>query len=243
MKKIWLRDKKCRLSAVLDEPKNNRTKTIVVCAHGLFSNKNSITYREFTRSMKRLGVATLVFDFYGHGESSGRFEDITISEGVSNVKTALNYAKKLGYKNIGLLGGSFGGICSIMAASKAKISFLMLKSPVVFDYKEIVANKKIDVKKWEKDGRIVYENGKPLKYKFYTDSITHNGYKAARKIKIPVIIVHGNKDNIVPIEQSKKVSRIMKNCRLVTLNGAAHNFTKPQLKKAVSIFSDFVVEM
>jgi len=243
MKKVWLKDGNHMLSAILYEPGSNRTKTIIVCAHGLFSNKKSMTYREFTEAMKKLGIATLVFDFYGHGESSGKTEGITISIGISNILTALKYVKSLGYRNVGILGSSFGGICSIMAASRTKISFMMLKAPVVFNYKEVISNKRIDVKKWRKDGKILYDNGKFLGYKFYADSTRYNGYTAARKIKIPVIIVHGSRDEIVPIEQSKKVSRIFKNCRLVVLKGATHNFTRPQLKKAISIFSDFTVEV
>jgi enterochelin esterase-like enzyme len=52
--------------------------------------------------------------------------------------------KKLGYTKIGLMGSSFGGISSIMAASKTNDLFVLtLKSPVSnFEEKEIMTKTK-----------------------------------------------------------------------------------------------------
>ena len=108
------------------------SKDIVILCHGFTSDKNSAKNIEITKRLN--DVSTFRFDFYAHGESDGALENITVSEGIDDILSAINYLKKLKYKNIGLLGSSYGGLCSIMAAAKAvktdDIQYLILVAPV-----------------------------------------------------------------------------------------------------------------
>lgn len=120
-----------KLCGVLLNPTNDRNQPMIVLAHGFSTNKNSGTYTILTERLAKYKISTFRFDFYGHGESEGEFENITVSEAVDDILQAIEYLKSKGYKKIGLMGSSFGGISSIMAASKSKgIYVLALKSPV-----------------------------------------------------------------------------------------------------------------
>lgn len=62
-----------RVSAVLTYPPSDTDKGVVLC-HGLFGFKDSVTNRTLTRLLSERNVATLRFDFFGHGSSEGNWK-------------------------------------------------------------------------------------------------------------------------------------------------------------------------
>jgi len=148
-----------------------------------------------------------------------------------------------------LFGGSFGGIASLVAASKTKEIFLLaLKCPVsnYFEQKLQRLTKK-EMSNWKRSGFIYYKtrDGKKLKlgYSLFEDSKKNNGYLAAKKIKVLTLIVHGDKDDLVPIEQSIKTAGIIKNCRLEIIKGAGHDFAKQEdFNMVQKLISEFIIK-
>ena len=47
--------------------------------------------------------------------------------------------------------------------------------------------------------------------------------RGGRELKIPVLIVHGDVDRIVPYSHGKALSEVVAGAELVTVNGAGHN--------------------
>lgn len=223
---------------------------VLIMAHGFTSNKNTSNFVKLSGMLEEKDISSIRFDFWGHGESDGNFSDITISEAVDDILNAIKFAKDSGYKNIGLLGSSFGGISSIMAASKTnELSFLCLKSPVS-NYWEVVEeggkHTPEEMDRWKASGFRDYESdGKILKlrYTFVDDFDNNNAYEAAKKIKIPTLIVHGDADKDVPYSQSQKLVSIISNAKLVTIKGADHRYTgEGQAKQMLVAFYKFVLE-
>lgn len=237
-----------RLVGVLSNPTNDKDKPIMIMCHGFSASKESSTYLKLEVALNEKGIATFRFDFYGHGESDGKFEDITITEAVDDALSAIEYIQSLGYSRIGLFGSSFGGMASIMAASKSKDIFVLaLKSPVSnYMGKLLIDRGKEGLKDWKQKGYILYDSGKNklhLNYSFYEDSEKNNGYEAAKNINIPTIIVHGDVDDTVPVEQSIKTASIIKDCRLEIIKGVDHRYTNPEhFEKMLKLISDFIVE-
>jgi len=174
------------------------------------------------------------------------FEKITVTEAVDDILNAISFLKKLGYLKIGLMGSSFGGIASIMAASKTKDLFLLaLKSPVS-DYAKVVMKTKKELEDWRKRGYTYYEKGSgerlKLNYTFFQDFKNNNAHKAAGKIKISTLIVHGSKDEIVPIAHSKKTSKLIKNCKLEIVKGSNHRYTNHRhFQEMIRLISAFII--
>jgi len=214
------------LSGILTRPGKSLTSSIMILCHGFASSKNNTTYSVLAPKLMNAGIASFRFDFFGHGESEGDFADLTVSQSINDILAAIDFIKKKGYEKIGLMGSSFGGLSSIIAASKTNLlKFLVLKAPVS-NYLELYKNKDINViKKWEKNKYRTVE-GKKLKYDFYLDSINNIGYKAAEKIHIPVLIIHGNLDKDVPVEQSINLSKIIDDCALEIVINANHSFSQ-----------------
>jgi predicted alpha/beta-fold hydrolase len=91
---------------------------IVIIAHGLGSSKDGSVYLGLQHGLNAHGIGSFRFDFFGHGESSGKFQDITLSEGVANVEAAFQYLHgRFKHVPICLCGSSFGGSRRILCRS------------------------------------------------------------------------------------------------------------------------------
>ncbi len=239
-----------KIAGVLCVPDKRDIKnfSVVVLCHGLNSNKNTTNYVSLADILLKNNIGSLRFDFYGHGDSDGNFEDITISEATDNILRGIEYLKQMGCRKIGLVGSSFGGIASIIAASQITDLFvLVLKSPVS-NYVELESSRMSfkELELWKNDGYFdhVAFNGKKLrlKYSFMENAYINDGYNAAINITAPTLIIHGSADETVPLEQSKKLAGTIKNCVFQIIEGADHRYTDSKHNEIMLKFiSNFII--
>lgn len=248
--KIYFTNSKgVKLCGILSNSTDDISKPIIILCHGFTTSKNNGTNTQLEIILNEKGISTFRFDFFGHGESEGNFAEITTSEGVDDTLRAIDYLKSLGYSKIGLFGGSFGGITGIMTASKTKDLYLLALKCPISNYKErdLFTRTKEEIEQWKSQGYKIHINGKGLKFKlnytFFEDYDNNDGYEAAKKINIPTLIVHGDKDKNVPVEQSIKISKILPNCKLEIIEGAGHHFDEPgQFEKTLDLIVNFIVK-
>ena len=248
--KVYFTDSEgVKLCGILSNPTSDNYKPVVILCHGFTTSKDNHTNTQLESILNENDISTFRFDFFGHGESEGDFSKITISEGTDDILQAIKYLKALGYSKIGLVGSSFGGICSIMASSKTKDLYLLaLKSPIS-NYKErdLTVKSKEELAQWKQKGYWDYTDSKGgnhrLNYAFFEDYDNNDGYEASAKITIPTLIVHGDEDDSVPIDQSIKTSKILSNGKLEIIKGANHYYDKPgQFEKMLELISSFIIE-
>ncbi|MFH1683045.1 MAG: alpha/beta hydrolase [Candidatus Woesearchaeota archaeon] len=238
-----------KVVGILSDPTEDKSKPTIILCHGFQSSKESTTNLELEVRLHQKEISTFRFDFYGHGESEGKFADITVSKAVDNLFQAINHLQKKGYRKIGLVGSSFGGLVSLVAASKSKGLFVLaLKCPVSERLGELVAeDTHQDIEEWKRKGFIERTNQQgeteKLNYSFYKDAKRYADSKDYKNIKIPTLIIHGDKDITVPLEQSIKTAKIVPHCRLEIIKGADHSFkTDPQhFQKMISLISEFII--
>ena len=222
------------LYGILSNPTGIKEKPVIILAHGHSSNKKTKSFTLLNQLLQEKGFSTFRFDFSGHGESEGKFEDTTVSVAANDIISAIQYLKSQGYTKIGLVGSSFGGIASIIAASKSKDLFvLVLKSPVS-NYADLIFWRGISTEDWKRKGYRDYSTKKgmlKLNYSFYEDAQILNGYVAGKKITVPTLIVHGNSDQDVPVEQSIALAKVIYESKLHIIEGADHTYTNPNHMK------------
>lgn len=101
----------------------------VIFLHGFTSDRDEVPIAGseetmFQRAAKQLsgvGYATLRFDFYGHGESDGRFEELTLDTLIDDASAAVAHlASRPGVASdrIALLGQSLGGLVAACTANR-----------------------------------------------------------------------------------------------------------------------------
>lgn len=223
-----------RVAAILAAPAAPTTKLAVLC-HGFLSNKNSTTNKALTRILIERGIATLRFDFFGQGESDGPFEAMTVSTAVGQAHTALAWGAAEGYRDMGLVGSSFGGLVGLLAAAQTPtLRCLALKCPVP-DFPELLrlefgAEGMVEWQRTQTIPNVTGGTGRiALRYAFYEDCLRYQGYDAARQIRCPTLIVQGDRDELVPLQQSHRLrDSLCGPTRLEIVPGADHGFTKAE---------------
>lgn len=242
--KLFFKNSKSnRLCGILSNPSGDKSRPIIIFCHGFNSGKDSNTNTALKINLDKYKIASFRFDFFGHGESEGDFEDLTVSEATDDILKAVELLKNIGFTKIGLMGSSFGGLAAAMAAAKTKGLYLLaLKCPVssYLEFAEYANPMLID--EWRKKG-INYRENKKLKFSFYEDVKKNVAYEVAHKINVPVFIVHGDSDADVPIDQSKKLSKLIPNCQLKIIVGASHRFDEGNSRQSmIAALTDFIVK-
>ena len=236
-----------RISALFTEPSTHTDQAVVLC-HGFLSSKNSSTNKALTRNLVEEGIATLRFDFFGHGESEGPFEQLTTSLAVGQAMAALDWLKTKGYSRLGLMGSSFGGLVSILtAAQRQDLRCLALKCPVV-DFAEELRLEfgDAELETWKTSGTIPNILGGPARVKlafaFYEDCLERIAYEPATRIIAPTLIVQGDADEHVPLHQSRRLYEALPGHKqLEMLPGADHQFTKGEdFKRMTTLITNWL---
>lgn len=225
-----------RLVGIWHVPKEKTNKAIVL-AHGITVDKDENgAFIQLADQLTNSGFAIFRFDFRGHGESGGKSVDMTLTGEMFDLSTAINLVKQQ-YRQIGLLGASFGGGISVLYCEEhqSELQALCLWNPVLnYDHcflnptlPWLVARKghiknDIKTKGWTTVGSRNFILGKPL----FDEMRNYYPYKELIKIKIPMIIFHGDNDKHVPYEDSKKYALSI--CPLITINRSEHGFHEKQ---------------
>jgi hypothetical protein len=238
-----------QLCGILSNPTEDKTEPIIILCHGFSSSKEGRTYTSLEAILNKNGISDFRFDFFGHGESQGLFENITTSEAVDDVLKAIVFLQKKGYTKIGLMGSSFGGMASLLAASQSDVPYVLaLKSPVS-DYRSMALTQRSDseIQDWKERGVMEFESmnneKRRLSYAFYEDAKNIHAYKPAPYIKAPTLIVHGEADETVPVKQSRKVVKLIPKAKLITLPGCDHIYSNPDhFDRLLNLLSQFIAE-
>lgn len=247
--KVYFKNSKGdKLCGILSNPTTETDCPIVILCHGFTTSKDSSTSVALEKRLNEKEIATLRLDFFGHGESEGNFAEITVSEGVDDALCAIDFLKSKGFSKIGIYGGSYGGSVGLMAASKNNdLYVLALKAPVS-DWKDKIFHKgDADLEEWRVRGWKEHTNsaGKvsKLNFTFFEDFDNNNSFNVADNITVPTIIIHGDKDKSVPVEQSIRLDSMLPDSRLEILKGTDHFFSEPEnFQKMIDFITDFIVK-
>ncbi len=207
----------------------------IVFLHGFMSNLEGKKPKTFLNFAKKNKFGFLALEYSGHGKSSGKFTNGNISKWTREANLLI---RKIVKKNkIILIGSSMGAWISLNQFKffKKQIKgFLGIGSAPEF----------LDGLMWNKfslkQKKKIKKNGIiQLKHGDYEYPITYQLIKDGRKNKIlnkkiynslNVTMVHGKKDNSVPLIYSKKVLKIFKNAkkRLVVVKNGDHSLSSPK---------------
>lgn len=225
-KVIFKNSKGLELQGNLHTPKE-QTDSVVVMAHGSCSNKDRARTVEVAELYAENGMAALRFDFGGSGESYET--EISVEKQVDDLKSAIEFVKGKGYKRIGLQGESLGGLVSCLAYTN-DIKTMVLWAPVTEKkdkLKEVFEQEGYSKEEFEKIGYITKEkNGQKftIPKKYFKERMAVNQTEMLSRIKCPVLILHGEEDDVVPLEDSKEAVKILENSKLEIISGLGHRF-------------------
>lgn len=80
---------------------------LVIILHGFTGNKNESMLKSISDQLLKHKIASLRCDFNAHGESEGKFEDMTVMNEIEDAREFLRFAKGLNFvEKISLVGHS-----------------------------------------------------------------------------------------------------------------------------------------
>lgn len=213
---------------------------MVILMHGIFSSGNIVPMPALARELAKVGIASIRFDFGGHWRSEGEMQKMTIANEIKDALAIWEYAKALPYvSEIGLLGHSQGGVIASMTAGilterGEKPAGLVLIAPG-----SVIQ----DACRNGKFFSATFNPADPPEFikcfgvmKLGRDYILSTQeldiYGTAGKYDGPVRLIHGDKDNIVPMSCSEKfVETYGDRSELIIVKGGNHMITRR--KKAI----------
>ena len=221
-----------KLSAVLHVPENTHTYPLVIIAHGFNASKDMYLLADLAKQLNQRGIATLLFDFNGHGQSEGSFLDMTIPNELEDARHVYAYAAKLPHvQSVSMAGHSMGAVVVAMLAGELgadKIKMIVLMSPAPELTEDTAKGDLFGVKYDPKNmpEYITLSNGLKVGRAFLTTTPNVPIYEVSSRYTGPVLVVHSQDDQLVPYHYGVEFSQIYKDATLETLHGFDHNFTQ-----------------
>ena len=219
---------------------NNKSQTTIIFLHGLMSNIQSKKAKYLKNFSNKNKVNLLLFEYSGHGRSSGQFIDFSIKNWVEDSRLII---KRLIKKNkIILIGSSMGAWIGILlikyfykrikgligiAAAPDFTRELIWKKLNIFEKNKIKKDKIYKLKS-------SYNNFYPITKKFMFDANKLLGLNKKIKCNFPVELLHGLKDSSVPWFYSIRLIKtlISKKLNLTIINDGDHSLSRAKdLKK------------
>ena len=227
---MFIRDDGIQLSAVLEEPDGGGRCPLVILLHGFSSTRDRTHNVLAAAAMRDAGFATLRFDLYGHGESGGEFRNHTLYKWISNTLAVIDFVRQNGWTELYLSGHSQGGLVAALAAGmeRDRIRGLILRAPA-FMIPQAARDGNLLGKTFDPDhvpDSVTAVNGLELDGNYFRTAQAVRAEDAADGYKGPVLILHGDEDDTVPLADSRKMAERYADCELAVLSGETHHFDR-----------------
>lgn len=236
------------LKAVIQKPENVKGKCpMTVIMHGFTGNKDEALLTGLADSLQRRGIASIRFDFNGHGESEGEFKNMTVLNEIEDAKAVIRYVQSLPWVGkLALAGHSQGGVVASMTAGELgnrQVKAVVLYAPAavlrddairgnLFGSKFNANNIPETVSVW----------GHTLGRSYFESAMTLPIYETACLYKGKTCVIHGDKDRVVPYTYGKCYAREYKYCEWHLINGGDHTFNRHR-DEVDRLGADFIMKV
>lgn len=218
------------------------TSVLVIIGHGVTGNKDRPWAVGLAEALEEAGINALRFSFSGNGNSEGKFEASTITKEIKDLKAVIDAAEDEGYHRICYAGHSMGGAVGVLSAVKdERIELLISLSGMVYT-KKFCETEFGDQKPGK--GFMWDERECPLSQAFVDDmNKIDNVLAKTEKIEVPWLIVHGDADDVVPVEESQEIyAAAYEPKELEILEGVDHVYSGEGLQKMIDVVVPWLKE-
>ena len=191
-----------------------------------------------------------ILDFPGFGKSSEPDEVWAVSDYANLVHELV---KKLKIKKPTLIGHSFGGRVSIVYASMYEVDRVVLfGSPCVKTKHELTLKEKMlkkaktipGMKKAAElaknyIGSVDYKNASPKMRDILVKTVNEDLSAYAKKITVPTLLIWGENDEAIPVEEAKMLEDLLTDGALIVLPGTHYAYLE-NLNQVINIINSFM---
>jgi pimeloyl-ACP methyl ester carboxylesterase len=191
------------LAFALFLPASEPVATVVVL-HGAGSCKES--HFDFGRACRAAGLAALCFDMRGHGSSEGALDGRALDDVAAMADLARD---RTGLDAVALRGSSMGGYVALVAAAPARARAVVAICPA--------------------SAAGLLRGLRDERFEFRADAAglgaviaEHDELQAAEQLDVPLLLLHAEGDEVVPVEHSRSLHVAAAGSRLVAVPGGHH---------------------
>lgn len=246
MKEFYIDSDGIRLHAKLDMPegyKEGDKCPLVIVIHGLTGHMEEPHIKGAAETFNSLGMAALRAEMYGHGNSEGKFEEHNLFKWLNNFMSVMKYARSLDFvTDMYVCGHSQGGLTAMLAAGMY---------PNIFRA-AIILSPASTIPALAREGKLFTEDFDPCNipdeiYVSDTEKVTGDYIRAMqlidaddaiRRFKKPVLIVHGDEDEAIPVECSIELKDKYDDAELIVIEHDDHCYNShlDQVLDAIKAF-------
>lgn len=214
-------------------------RAVVMLAHGVTSNMDRPYLVELGDALARAGISALRFSFAGNGRSEGRFEESTLTKEIDDAATVVDALQTAGFTRIAFAGHSMGGAVGLLLAARDERVRALVSLAGMFHVARFFERHFSGLKFGEP---MLGKAGCPWNRALAEDAARIGSLSAAaRRIRVPWLLVHGGADEMVPLDDPKDAhdafivgcadlpveegAKLLRKWKLVELAGADHRFT------------------
>ena len=206
-----------RLKALIQKPELQQGEKcpMVIFCHGFSGTKDGPMFELIADTLQAHGIASIRFDFNGHGESEGEFKDMTVPNEIVDARKVVAYVSDLRYvSSLAIVGHSQGGVVAAMTAGQL--------SEELGEYVEL----------W---------GGLKLGGQYIRTAFSLPIYETAAKYQGPALIIHGNADRVVPYTYGERFHQIWPKSELVIQEYFDHGFSQ-NIYRTTDIVSEYLIK-
>ena len=245
-------DTNLTLRGTLYLPQKSGKVPLVITAHELGSNDQR-RWPAYGQSLASHGVAVYTFDFAGGGpktradgaagsRSDGETTEMSVLTEVRDLEAVLAEAKTWTFvdtKKIVIIGGSQGGAVSVVAAGRHadEVAGLIIMYPALYELEKLIHGYESAQAFPES---LVMWGMVELGRKYATDMWDFRFDESIAAYTKPVLLLHGDKDTIVPFSDSEKLQKSYKNATLRLVPNGAHGFQGETFDVAIGFINEYL---
>ena len=242
-----------RLKALIQKPELQQGEKcpMVIFCHGFSGTKDGPMFELIADTLQAHGIASIRFDFNGHGESEGEFKDMTVPNEIVDARKVVEYVSDLRYvSSLAIVGHSQGGVVAAMTAgqlseelgeSPFKAVALMAPAAVLRDdaIRGSTMGKQYDP--FDPGEYVELWGGLKLGGQYIRTAFSLPIYETAAKYQGPALIIHGNADRVVPYTYGERFHQIWPKSELVIQEYFDHGFSQ-NIYRTTDIVSEYLIK-
>ena len=197
---------------------------LVLIGHGVTGSKDRPWLEALAGALAAAGIPALRFSFAGNGASEGRFEECTLSKEVDDLGAIVDAVTAWGVTRVAYAGHSMGGAIGVLLASRDERIHALVSLAGMVHVEAFM--------------RRVFGHLRPGEAMLdkpecrWTAALAEDAARIgtvlpqASRIGVPWLLVHGDRDELVPIADSHDArAAAAGRPDLVVLPGVDHRFT------------------
>lgn len=200
----------------------------VIFSHGLFSSKDGYKITRMGESIADTGYDLLAFDFSYAGETGTNVSEISVLQEVEDLRCAVDFFKTRCPGKMHFLGSSMGAAVSILYVADnphEALSLAGIATPA--DLRGLITGNSAirDLSLLPKQGYTELQ-GIRMNNSFFHEIDGIDMKAALEKITVPVLAIHGDSDQVVPLCNVDILAARVKNFTSFIIENGDHNLVK-----------------